>query len=105
MTVISPDQIHAVPSEDMKKKIFDAWVTQTKMEVYCLCKEKGICKEQDGFLYNKTSWMYVPNAKGLHMQIITLHHDSPVTGHPGYQKTQELIECVTRSVQKVPDDF
>ena len=26
------------------------------------------------------------------MHIISSHHDSPVTGHPGYQKTQELIE-------------
>ena len=36
--------------------------------------------------------MYVPNAKGLHMHIIASHHDSPIAGHLGYQKTQELIE-------------
>ena len=36
--------------------------------------------------------MYVPNDDSLRMHIITTHHDSPIAGHPGYQKTQELIE-------------
>ena len=34
--------------------------------------------------------MYILDQEG--MQIMTLHHDSPITGHLGYQKTQELIE-------------
>ena len=54
--------------------------------------EKGICEQQDGFLYDKTGQMYVPNTEGLCVHIITLHHSSPVTGHLGDQKTQELIE-------------
>ena len=37
--------------------------------------------------------MYVPNAEDLCMQIIASHHNSPVARHPGYYKTQELIEC------------
>ena len=36
--------------------------------------------------------LYVLDDDSLHMHIITTHHDSPITGHPGYQKTQELIE-------------
>ena len=36
--------------------------------------------------------MYVPDDDSLRMKVITSHHDSPVAGHPGYQKTQELIE-------------
>ena len=36
--------------------------------------------------------MYVPNNDSLHMKIISAHHNSPVAGHPGYQKTQELVE-------------
>ena len=93
VTVISPDQIHTLPLiDDLKKKIFDALVTQTKTEVYHLCKEKGICKEQDGFLYDSSSKMYAPNDDSLCMHIITAFHDSPIAGHPGYQKTQELIE-------------
>ena len=93
VTVISPSQVHSLPViNDIHKKIFDALVTQTKTEVYHLCKEKGICEEHDGFLYDSSSRMYVPDDYSLCMHIIATHHDSPITGHPGYQKTQELIE-------------
>ena len=89
--VISPDQIRSV-TPDLKSLIFDALVTWTETEVYRLCKEKGICEERDGFLYDSSGRMYVPNDDSLCMKVIASHHDSPVAGHPGYQKTQELIE-------------
>ena len=93
VTVIPPNQVCSLPViDDIKKKIFDALVTQTKTEVYCLCKEKGICEEHDSFLYDSSSQMYVPDDDSLHMYIISSHHDSPAASHPGYQKTQELIE-------------
>ena len=93
VTVISPNQIRALPIiDDIRKKIFDALVTWTETEVYCLCKEKGICEEHNGFLYDPSGWMYVPNDDSLHMNIISSHHNSPVARHPGYQKTQELIK-------------
>ena len=93
VTVISPSQVRSLPIvDDIKKKIFDALVTQTETEVYRLCKEKGICEEHDSFLYDPSGRMYVPNDDSLRMHIISSHHDSPVAGHPGYQKTQELIE-------------
>ena len=44
VTVISPDQIHTI-TPNLKSLIFDTLVTQTETEVYCLCKEKGICEE------------------------------------------------------------
>ena len=91
--VISPSQVCSLPIiNDIRKKIFDALVTWTETEVYHLCKEKGICKEHDGFLYDSSSWMYVPDNDSLHMHIISSHHDSPIASHLGYQKTQELIE-------------
>ena len=92
-TVISPSQVCSLPIiNDIKKKIFDALVTRTETEVYRLCKEKGICEEHVSFLYNSSGRMYVPDDDSLRMHIISSHHDSPVAGHPGYQKTQELIE-------------
>ena len=91
--VIFPSQVRSLPIiDDICKKIFDTLVTQTETEVYHLCKEKGICEEHDGFLYDSSGRMYVPNNDSLRMHIISSHHDSPVAGHPGYQKTQELIE-------------
>ena len=93
VTVISPSQVRSLPLvDDIRKRIFDALVTWTETEVYCLCKEKGLCEEHDGFLYNSSSQMYIPDDNSLRMHIIAAHHDSPITGHPGYQKTQELIE-------------
>ena len=93
VTVIPPIQVHSLPViDDIQKKIFDALVTQTETEVYHLCKEKGICEEHDSFLYDSSGRMYVPNDDSLHMHIISIHHDSPVARHPGYQKTQELVE-------------
>ena len=89
--VISPDQIRTI-TPNLKTLIFDALVTRTETEVYRLCKEKGICEERDGFLYDSSGRMYVPDDDSLRMKVITSHHDSPVAGHPGYQKTQELIE-------------
>ena len=91
--VISPSQVCSLPIiNDIRKKIFDALVTWTETEVYHLCKEKGICKEHDSFLYDCSGRMYVPDNDSLCMHIISSHHDSPIAGHPGYQKTQELIE-------------
>ena len=93
VTVISPSQVRSIPVvDDIKRKIFDALVTWTETEVYRLCKEKGICEEHDGFLYDSSGWMYVPDDDSLRVHIISSHHDSPVARHPGYQKTQELIE-------------
>ena len=93
VTVISPSQVCSLPViDDIRKRIFDALVTQTKTEVYHLCKEKGICEEHDGFLYDSSGQMYVPDDDSLRMHIISSHHDSSIAGHLGYQKTQELIE-------------
>ena len=93
VTVIFPNQVHSLPIiSDIRKRIFDALVTRTKTEVYCLCKEKGICEEHNGFLYDSSGQMYVPDDNSLRLHIISSHHDSPIAGHPGYQKTQELIE-------------
>ena len=90
---ISPSQIRSLPLiDDICKRIFDTLVTWTETEVYHLCKEKGICKEHNSFLYDSSGWMYVPNDDSLRMHIVATHHDSPIAGHPGYQKTQELIE-------------
>ena len=91
--VISPSQVRSLPIiDDIKKKIFDALVTWTETEVYRLCKEKGVCEEHNGFLYDLSGRMYVLDDDSLRMHIISSHHDSTVAGHPGYQKTQELIE-------------
>ena len=93
VTVISTSQVCSLPLiNDIHKRIFDALVTWTETEVFHLCKEKGICEEHDGFLYDSSGQMYIPDDDSLCMHTITTHHDSLIAGHLGYQKTQELIE-------------
>ena len=53
-------------------------------------KEKGWSEDADGIV----TWqdrIYVPKDKGLREKIIRQNHDSPIAGHPGRYKTQELI--------------
>ena len=47
-------------------------------------------KEEDGVIM-KDKQMYVPNEKNLQLQVVKLHHNTPVVGHPGYEKTIELL--------------
>jgi hypothetical protein len=48
-------------------------------------------KQDNGLIYYRNK-IYVPNDKDLCASIVKLHHDSPVTGHPGCFKTQEVIQ-------------
>ena len=45
--------------------------------------------------------MYIPEDRDLQMEIICLHHDTPIPGHPGTEKTLELMQCsYTWSLEK-----
>ena len=37
--------------------------------------------------------MYVPEDQDLRMEIVCLHHNTPISGHPGTEKTLELMQC------------
>ena len=48
-------------------------------------------KEEEGFLCFKDR-IYVPPDENLRREVVKLHHDPPVMGHPGIQKTMELVQ-------------
>ena len=52
-------------------------------------------REKDRLML-KEGKMYIPEEKGLRMEVIQLYHDIPVEGHEGQQKT---VELVTRNFQ------
>jgi len=62
-------------------------------------------QEKDGLLL-KEEKMYVPKDKALRIEVIRLHHDTPVGGHGGQWKTTELVTRnfwwprVTREVKR-----
>ena len=47
-------------------------------------------REEDGVML-KEGKVYVPKDKALRIEIIRLHHDTPMGGHEGQQKTAELV--------------
>lgn len=48
------------------------------------------CTELEGKLYYREK-IFVPNYDPLKIKILTLHHNDPSAGHPGREKTFELI--------------
>ena len=53
-------------------------------------KETDWEETEAGLVYWK-GMLYVPRNKELREDIIRIHHDDPLAGHPGRYKTQELI--------------
>ena len=47
--------------------------------------------DEGGGVVTRDGIIYVPIDKRLREDLIRLHHDTPVSGHPGRHKTQELI--------------
>ena len=43
-------------------------------------------------LYNNLGRLYVPESNLLWMEVIQKHHNTPIAGHPGYEKTLDLLQ-------------
>ena len=45
-------------------------------------------------MYDKNGKIYVPEDQALHLDIdiVKLHHDTPITGHPGRENSLELVQ-------------
>ena len=52
----------------------------------------GIYEERSGLILYHDK-VYVPLDSTLQFDIVSTHHDSPVTGHPGRWRTMELVSC------------
>ena len=47
---------------------------------------------KDWIFYNKKGKIYVPDDQALRLDIVKLHHDTPIAGHPDREKTLELVQ-------------
>ena len=47
---------------------------------------------KDQIFYDENGKIYVPDNQALHLDIVKLHHNTPITGHLGREKTLELIQ-------------
>ena len=48
-------------------------------------------KEEDGVII-KGIQMYISDKEDLQLQVVKLHHNTPVAGHPSYKKMIELLQ-------------
>ena len=85
MTILITDE-----GDSLKQKNFNATCLLSEANVQRLCKKNAICKEHDGTLTDNLGRLYMPESNLLQIEVIQKHHDSPVAGHPGYEKTTHV---------------
>jgi transposase InsO family protein len=94
--VIPPDWIHSVTEvhiatdadiiiDTIKDILFDL----KEPDLIPLRKQYTL---KDHIFYDKNGKIYVPEDQALRLAILKLHHDTPIAGHPGREKTLELIQ-------------
>jgi hypothetical protein len=84
--VIPADQIHSVTEVHIAT---DADITiDTIKDILFDLKEPDLIPLQkqyvlkDHIFYDKNGKIYVPEDQALHLDILKLHHDTPIAGHP-----------------------
>ena len=98
ITVIFPDKIGALTFHIMDKGdhlikcIKDAtktlFMTKKSIDGY---EFSNI--DTNGLIYTMDGWFYILDEGSLHLDVIHLHHNTPITGHPRTEKILELLWC------------
>jgi hypothetical protein len=98
--VIPPDWIHSVTEvciatdadiiiDTIKDILFDL----KEPDLIPLRKQYTL---KDCIFHNENGKIHDPEDQALHLDILKLHHDTPIAGHPGREKTHELVQrCYT----------
>ena len=88
---ISPEQIHAVSTwiTDAGDHIQDQIWEYTK--AHDLAESYKNYDEENGIL-SRDGKIFVPDDDNLRMEIVCLHHDTPLAEHSGQEKMLELLE-------------
>ena len=47
---------------------------------------------KDRIFYDEKGKIYIPDDQALRLDIVKLHHDTPIAGHLGREKTLELVQ-------------
>lgn len=79
------------PEEDLLKRIKRVKDNQDRIVIIALAKKEAKWVKHDDGLITWQDRIYVPRDSKLREDIIRLHHDTKLAGHPGHYKTQELI--------------
>jgi transposase InsO family protein len=97
VVVLTPEMFHKAlfltdaQDEDILKRIQQSSGQKEKSILgHIINKDPFWLETEEGLIMWKNR-IYVPKDSGLREQIIQLHHDPPVIGHPGTKRTEELI--------------
>jgi hypothetical protein len=96
----SPPDIEVNLPPDVDTLIKTAYRTDPNVESILKALDQGAtrhpditladCEHKNGYLYYKSK-LYIPNHEELRTELIRLCHDKPASGHPGRNKTYELL--------------
>jgi hypothetical protein len=94
--VISPDRIcsvtevHITTDADIIIDIIKDILYDLKEPDLIPLRKQYVLK--DHIFYDENGKIYVPEDQALRLDILKLHHDAPIAGHPRTEKTLELVQ-------------
>jgi hypothetical protein len=94
--VIPPDRIRSVT--EVRIATDADIIIDTLKDILFDLKEPDLiplrkqCVLKDHIFYDKNGKIYVTEDQALRLDILKLHHDTPITGHLGREKTLELVQ-------------
>jgi hypothetical protein len=96
VVLLKPDLFRAmeISLEGVEKELMETIKAERRIDGSvrgALAKKLPLGKKEDDVIYYN-GLIYVPRNKELRDKIIGLHHDPAIVGHPGENRTQELVE-------------
>ena len=90
VVLLTPELFVKATNIELQERIRDSKTRETVVVDNITTKNKD-WTEEDGLILFKDR-VYVPPEEDLRRDIVKMYHDIPVMGHPGVQKTYELVK-------------
>ncbi|KAJ8455645.1 hypothetical protein ONZ51_g12371 [Trametes cubensis] len=101
VVLLGPELFAKAVNIELKEHIRDSKLRDNSVVEYITLKGKATKRpefgkpedwsDDDGILLYKNR-VYVPPDNQLYRDIVKMHHDAPIMGHPGVQKTYDLVK-------------
>ena len=101
VVLLGPELFAKAVNVELQERIRDSKLRDNSVVEYITLKGKATKRpefgkpedwsDDDGILLYKNR-VYVPPDNQLYRDIVKMHHDAPIMGHPGVQKTYDLVK-------------
>ncbi|KAJ8473513.1 hypothetical protein ONZ51_g7817 [Trametes cubensis] len=101
VVLLGPELFAKAVNVELQERIRDSKLRDNSVVEYITLKGKATKRpefgkpedwsDDDGILLYKNR-VYVPPDHQLYRDIVKMHHDAPIMGHPGVQKTYDLVK-------------